>query len=297
MPPKFNRSAKPMINSMTAFARVDVPLDAGSLQWEIRCVNHRHLEPQFRLPDAFRDLELPLRDLVRSRLKRGKVDSTLRIASGASPRLEIDQVALGQLLAALDQLRTHSGDVAPASALEILRWPGVLVEPAAGTDSAKAAVMQGFDAALDALEGHRRREGAMLGALIATKLSEIERLVAQLRPIVAGLPDQQRQRLQGRLADLEANVDSERLEQEVALLAQRSDVTEELDRLDIHVTEARSNLAGPGPHGRHLDFLLQELNREANTLASKSVLAETTQRAIDLKVIIEQIREQAQNIE
>jgi uncharacterized protein (TIGR00255 family) len=286
-----------MITSMTAFARVDVPLDNGSAQWEIRSVNHRHLEPQFRLPEAFRDLEFPLRDLVRSRLKRGKVDSTLRIASAASPRLEIDQAALGQLLSTLEALRARTGDVAPASALELLRWPGVLIEPTAGIDSAKAEVLRAFEAALDALEGHRHREGAMLGALILGKLGEIEQLVAQLRPIVAGVPDQQRLRLQARLADLAVSLDSDRLEQEVALLAQRSDVTEELDRLDIHVAEARNNLAGPGPHGRHLDFLLQELNREANTLASKSVLAETAQRSIDLKVIIEQIREQAQNIE
>ncbi len=286
-----------MINSMTAFARIDAPLDKGSLQWEIRSVNHRHLEPQFRLPEAFRDLEIPLRDLVRSRLKRGKVDSTLRLASAASPRLEIDHAALRQLLATLDQLRGHIADVAPASALELLRWPGVLTEPPADTESAKAEVLRTFEVALEALEGHRGREGAMLGTLITTKLTEIEHLVAQLRPVVAGLPGQQRLRLQARLADLAVNVDNDRLEQEVALLAQRSDVTEELDRLDIHVAEARNNLAGPGPHGRHLDFLLQELNREANTLASKSVLAEIAQRSIELKVIIEQIREQAQNIE
>jgi uncharacterized protein (TIGR00255 family) len=287
-----------MIQSMTAFARVDVPLGSGSLQWEIRSVNHRHLEPQFRLPDAFRDLELPLRDRVRARLKRGKVDSTLRlVAAATTTQVEINRPALLQLLATLAELRSDVPDAAAVPPLDLLRWPGVLVEPRADSEAAKTAVLKAFEVALDALEEHRRREGAMLGDLVSSKLAEIEQLVKDLRRIVAGLPEQQRQRLHARLADLAVSVDRDRIEQEIALLAQRADVTEELDRLDIHVAEARNNLAGEGPHGRHLDFLLQELNREANTLASKSILAETAQRAIDLKVVIEQIREQAQNIE
>jgi len=287
-----------MIQSMTAFARVDVPLGSGSLQWEIRSVNHRYLEPQIRLPDAFRDLELPLRERLRARLKRGKVDATLRVAAAVVPaNLEIDRPVLLLLLATLAALKRDAPDAAPPQALDLLRWPGVLVEPRSDSEAAKAAVTDSFERALAALEDHRRREGAMLGDLIAAKLAEIEQHVVALRRIVAGLPAQHRQRLQSRLAELAMTVDPDRLEQEVALLAQRTDVMEELDRLEIHVAEARNNLAGDGPHGRHLDFLLQELNREANTLASKSMLAETAQRAIDLKVVIEQIREQAQNIE
>lgn len=287
-----------MIRSMTAFARVDVPLDSGSLQWEIRSVNHRYLEVQFRLPDAFRELEFPLRDLVRSKLKRGKVDATLRVAATAtSAHLEINRPVLLHLLATLEQLRRDAPEAAHPDPLELLRWPGVLVESVHDAEAVKAAVVAGFQRTLDALDAHRTREGDMLASLIGAKLREINQIVTDLRRIVAGLANSQRARLKARIEELSVSVDGERLEQEVAILIQRADVAEELDRLDIHITEARKNLAQPGPHGRHLDFLLQELNREANTLASKSMLAETSQRAVDLKVIIEQIREQAQNIE
>jgi uncharacterized protein (TIGR00255 family) len=287
-----------MIRSMTAFARVEVPLDSGSLQWEIRSVNHRYLEVQFRLPDAFRELEFPLRDLARSKLKRGKVDGTLRIAATATAaHLEINRPILLHLLATLEQLRRDAPEAAHPDPLELLRWPGVLVESVHDAEAAKAAVVKGFQRALDALDAHRTREGEMLAGLIGSKLVEIAQIVVDLRRIVAGLANTHRSRLRARIEELSVAVDPDRLEQELAILMQRADVTEELDRLDIHITEARKNLAQPGPHGRHLDFLLQELNREANTLASKSMLAETAQRAVDLKVIIEQIREQAQNIE
>ncbi len=287
-----------MIRSMTAFARVDIPLASGSLQWEIRSVNHRYLEAQFRLPDAFRELEFPLRDQVRSKLKRGKVDATLRVAATtASAHLEINRPTLLHLLATLEQLRRDAPEAAHPDPLELLRWPGVLVESVHDADAVRAAVVTGFQRALDALDAHRAREGAMLANLIGAKLGEILQIVGDLRRIVAGLAHTQRARLKARIEELSSSVDSDRLEQEVAILVQRADVAEELDRLEIHIVEARKNLAQPGPHGRHLDFLMQELNREANTLASKSMLAETAQRAVDLKVIIEQIREQAQNIE
>lgn len=287
-----------MIRSMTAFARVDVPLDSGSLQWEIRSVNHRYLEVQFRLPDAFRELEFPLRDQVRSKLKRGKVDGTLRMAAtAAAAHLEINRPVLLHLLATLEQLRRDAPEAAHPDPLELLRWPGVLVESVPDAAAVKAAVVKAFQQALDSLDAHRTREGEMLGGLIGTKLAEIMQIVEDLRRIVAGLSHTQRSRLRTRIEELSVSIDPDRLEQELAILMQRADVTEELDRLEIHINEARKNLAQPGPHGRHLDFLLQELNREANTLASKSMLAETAQRAVDLKVIIEQIREQAQNIE
>jgi uncharacterized protein (TIGR00255 family) len=287
-----------MIRSMTAFARVDLPLASGSLQWEIRSVNHRYLEVQFRLPDAFRELEFPLRDQVRSKLKRGKVDATLRVAATtASAHLEINRPTLLHLLATLEQLRRDAPEAAHPDPLELLRWPGVLVESVHDAEAVRAAVVTGFQRALDALDAHRTREGAMLANLIGAKLSEILQIVGDLRRIVAGLAHTQRARLKARIEELSISLDSDRLEQEVAILMQRADVAEELDRLEIHIVEARKNLAQTGPHGRHLDFLLQELNREANTLASKSMLAETAQRAVDLKVIIEQIREQAQNIE
>ena len=287
-----------MIHSMTAFARVDVPYDSGSLQWEIRSVNHRYLELQFRLPDAFRELEFPLRDVVRAKLKRGKVDCSLRVSAAVGPaHLEINRPVLLHLLATIEQLRRDAPEAAHSDPLELLRWPGVLSEPAHDMDAVKSAVTSAFVQALGALEAHRRREGALLTELITAKLDEIGHIADGLRHVVANLASTQRERLRARVDELSISVDADRFEQELVLLLQRSDVTEELDRLGVHVTEARKNLASAGPHGRHLDFLLQELNREANTIASKSILAETAQRAIDLKVIIEQIREQVQNIE
>ena len=201
------------------------------------------------------------------------------------------------LLATLEQLRRDAPEAAHPDPLELLRWPGVLVESVHDAEAVKTAIAGGFQRALDALDAHRSREGEMLASLIGTRLSDIIQIVGDLRRIVAGLANTQRARLKARIEELSVSLDSERLEQEIAILMQRADVAEELDRLEIHITEARKNLAQTGPHGRHLDFLLQELNREANTLASKSMLAETAQRAVDLKVIIEQIREQAQNIE
>jgi uncharacterized protein (TIGR00255 family) len=287
-----------MIYSMTAFARVDVPLGSTSLQWELKSVNHRHLDLQFRLPDAFRELESILRERLRGALKRGKVDSTLRMpATAPVTAFELDRRALARLAAILAEVRREvqgSGTVDP---LDVLRFPGILVESPADVDADQQAVLDAFDAALTMLQAHRGREGAMLGGLIDARLNEISQLVTGLRAVTASSSAVQRERLEARLAELAGSVDPERLEQEVALLASRADVTEELDRLDIHVAEARSNLAAEGPHGRRLDFLLQELNREANTLASKSIVAGVAQRAVDLKVLIEQIREQAQNIE
>ena len=287
-----------MIRSMTAFARVDVPLESGSLQWEIRSVNHRYLEVQFRLPDAFRELEFPLRDQVRAKLKRGKVDATLRVAATTtSAHLEINRPMLLHLLATLEQLRRDAPEAAHPDPLELLRWPGVLVESVHDAEAVQSVRRDRLSARARRARRPPAREGAMLADLIDAKLAEIEQIVGDLRRIVAGLAHTQRARLRARIEELSISVDPDRLEQEVAMLVQRADVTEELDRLEIHIVEARKNLANAGPHGRHLDFLLQELNREANTLASKSMLAETAQRAVDLKVIIEQIREQAQNIE
>ena len=288
-----------MIRSMTAFARVDVPLDSGSLQWEIRSVNHRYLEVQFRLPDAFRELEFPLRDQVRSKLKRGKVDATLRVAATAtSAHLEINRPVLLHLLATLEQLRRDAPEAAHPDPLELLRWPGVLVESHARCRGGESRGRRRVSArARRARCPPHRAKARCWRASSVPSSPRSSRSSATCAAIVAGLANTQRARLKARIEELSVSVDPERLEQEVAMLVQRADVAEELDRLEIHITEARKNLAQAGPHGRHLDFLLQELNREANTLASKSMLAETAQRAVDLKVIIEQIREQAQNIE
>jgi len=287
-----------MIKSMTAFARLEHAFGSGALVWELRSVNHRYLELQFRLPDSLRELEFPLRERVRAVLKRGKVDCTLRVsAATTSANLEIDRPVLLHLLATLEQLRRDAPEVGAPDPLELLRWPGILAQPEEDADALKSAALESFEGALEVLETQRSREGIALATVIDTRLRDIDALVTEVSAATEGLAPALRRRLQTRVAELGAELDPARLEQEIALLVQRADVSEELDRLRIHVGTTRADLATAGPHGRRLDFLMQELNREANTLASKSMLPEITRRAVDLKVTIEQIREQVQNIE
>jgi uncharacterized protein (TIGR00255 family) len=287
-----------MIRSMTAFARLERGYESGSLVWEMRSVNHRYLEVSFRLPDSLREIEFPLRDLVRAKLGRGKVDCALRIsAATTSSHLEIDRPVLLHLLATLEQLRRDAPEVASPDPLALLAWPGVLAEPEDDVESLKHAALESFGAGLDALEAQRAREGEALARVIRDRLGQIDVLVAAVTAATKGIGPAVKARLLARVNELAVDLDGPRLEQEVALLVQRADVAEELDRLRIHVASVRSDLASNEPVGRRLDFLMQELNREANTLASKAMLPEVTRHAVDLKVVIEQIREQVQNVE
>lgn len=289
-----------MVHSMTAYARAEQETaDSLVLTWELKSVNHRFLEAQFRMPEPLRPLEHQLRELLRRHLGRGKVDCTLRAeAAGSAQRLQLNRPLLLQILAILEQVRRDAPETGAPSGMDILRWPGMLAgELELDVQTLNEPVTDLFEAALADLLAHRRREGEALRETLSGRLDAIDDLVEQIRRQTLSISHQIQQRLRQRLADLQANVDAERLEQEVALLASRADVAEELDRLRIHVEEARTSLRGPGPHGRRLDFLTQELNREANTVGAKSVLAETSQRAVDLKVVIEQIREQVQNLE
>lgn len=288
-----------MVLSMTAFARGEAHVADLVLLWELRSVNHRFLEVQFRLPESLRSLEPGLRDTLRQHLKRGKVDCTLRVErAGATGGMQLNRPLLLQLLAVLEQVRRDAPELAPPNPIELLRWPGMLGQEQALDETLLAdPVTDLFEAALAELMGHRSREGLQLQDAIAQRLQALDRLLEDIRRHTATVTSELQARLSQRIEDLRANLDAGRIEQEVALLAQRADVAEELDRLRIHIEEARSNLRGPGPHGRRLDFLTQELNREANTLGSKSILGQVSQRAVDLKVIIEQIREQVQNVE
>ena len=287
-----------MIQSMTAFARIERALGEDALAWELRSVNHRFLDVQFRLPESLREIESPLRELVRSRLKRGKVDCTLRVSTlGQIGAVEIDKAALRRLLATIETLRGEIPGLAAPEALDLLRWPGVLADRNADADAVRSAATESFADALGLLARERRREGEALGTLVASRLDEIESLARTIAARVLGHADHARTRLLARIAELGATLDKTRLEREVALLVQRSDVAEELDRLRIHVATVRADLGTEGPHGRKLDFVMQELNREANTIASKSTQPEVTRDIVDLKVLIEQIREQVQNIE
>ena len=288
-----------MLQSMTAFARRQTDTPELLLVWELRSVNHRYLEAQFRMPDPLRSLEGPLRDQARRRLQRGKLDCTLRAESKAAAGVtELNRPLMLKLLAVLEQVRRDAPEIHSPDPMDLLRWPGMLGEPAAmDPEQCGPDVMALFEDALAALIEERRREGNELRQAIATRLDAVGSLVSELENLAGGLAGDVRKRLNERLRELAVDVDPARLEQEVALLAQKADVAEELDRMCIHVEEAKAQQDGPGPHGRRLDFLCQELMREANTLAAKSLLPEMSSRAVDLKVLIEQIREQVQNVE
>ena len=287
-----------MMFSMTAFARAESSLDHVHLVWEIKSVNHRYLETSFRMPDTLRRLEHAARELARKRLKRGKLDCQLRVEPEAgAPAFELNREVLLNLMATIEQVRREAPETGTVSPMDLLRWPGVLDGGSSDDDALESAATDLFAQALDELIESRRREGEQLTKLVRERLSQIETIVKELTPLTQQLAQVQKERLLKRVEELKVSLDPIRLEQEVALLAQKVDVAEELDRLCIHVEEARNHIDGPGPHGRRLDFLTQELNRESNTLGAKSVTPQTSQKAVDLKVVIEQIREQVQNIE
>jgi len=288
-----------MIRSMTAYASAETVSPAGNLACELRTVNHRYLEISPRMPDELRAHEGTLREKIAARLSRGKVDATVRLRSEA--RLAGDGLQLDNaLLAQLEELANGLGSRFPGMTTqftELLRFPGVLQQADVDPDAMQAALLRVLDEALDALTATREREGATLGQIIAGRLDAIEAIVADVRQWVPEIRAALRARLEGRLADMRQPMEPGRLEQELVLQVTRIDVDEELDRLATHVVEARRVLKLPEPVGRRLDFLMQEFNREANTLGSKSVDARTTNAAVELKVLIEQMREQVQNIE
>ncbi|WP_313056357.1 YicC/YloC family endoribonuclease [Pseudomonas lopnurensis] len=287
-----------MVHSMTAFARSEQAGAHGTLSWEIRSVNHRYLEPHLRLPEAFRDLEGAVRDALRKGLSRGKVECTLRFTE-ASDRtaLQVDRERASQLIAAAESIAALIERPAPIDPLQVLGWPGVLVGDALDPQALNQSALALFHSALEQLKEGRQREGEDLATLLDDRLDSILQEVATLREQVPQMLATQRQKIIDRFAEMRAELDPQRLEQEMVLLAQKSDVAEELDRLSTHVTEVRRVLKAGGAAGRRLDFLMQELNREANTLGSKAFDPRSTQAAVNLKVLIEQMREQVQNIE
>jgi uncharacterized protein (TIGR00255 family) len=287
-----------MVHSMTAFARSERTGPHGTLIWELRSVNHRYLEPHLRQPESFRDHEGAVRDALRQGLSRGKVECTLRLVEDTTGKpLQIDRERAAQLINAAESVAALIKQPAPLNPLEVLAWPGVLVADAADPQALNAAATQLFREALDELRQGREREGTELSKLLNERLDSILEEVATLRQQVPLMLALQRQKILDRFAELQGEVDPQRLEQELVLLAQKSDVAEELDRLSTHVGEVRRVLKAGGAAGRRLDFLMQELNREANTLGSKAFDPRSTQAAVNLKVLIEQMREQVQNIE
>jgi uncharacterized protein (TIGR00255 family) len=288
-----------MITSMTGFARREASGAYGHLACELRSVNHRYLEAGFRLPEELRALESELRQALSRDLRRGKVDCTLhlRASQDAAAELVVDDRALAKLLIRVREIAVAAPGKPTVDVMDILRWPGIVREDQADAESLQAAVRSVFADTLQDLVDTRAREGARLQELIETRCSALEQIVQQVRARLPEIQSRVRQRLVDRVAELGTTVDHDRLEQEIVLLLQRLDVAEELDRLTGHIEETRRVIAGTEAAGRRLDFLMQELNREANTLSSKSQDLETTRFAVDMKVIIEQMREQVQNIE
>jgi uncharacterized protein (TIGR00255 family) len=288
-----------MTSSMTAFARQQSEHDWGTLICEIRSVNHRYLEPGFRLPDSLRHLEGALRDLLRNALQRGKVEVQLKWVSnnGSSAHLSINHELLDQLQKATESIAARFDNSGPVSPIEILRWPGLIAEVEQDTKIIDEKTLALFSATLEALQQQRKREGMQLRALIEDRLKQVSAIVAGIRNDMPVILAAQAERLKTQLADLQLQVEPTRLEQEIVLVTQKADIHEEVDRLDTHVKEVLHTLSQGGAIGRRLDFLMQEFNREANTICSKAIVTSTTFGAVELKVLIEQMREQIQNIE
>lgn len=288
-----------MIHSMTAFARCERQGEWGTAAWELRSVNHRYLEAGVRMPESVRDLEGVVRERLRTALKRGKVEAGLRLQIGeaAAAGVSLDVELARQVVHASREVDSLLYNPAPVSSMDVLRWPGVIRTEQADPETLKAALLELLDEAIIELLEARAREGAQLRGFIEERLAAVGAEVERVRTRVPEVLAAQRERLLARLEEVRAELDPARLEQEMVLLAQKMDVTEEMDRLGAHVKEVGRVLKQGGAVGRRLDFLMQELNREANTLGSKSQDAETTRSSVELKVLIEQMREQVQNIE
>ena len=288
-----------MTTSMTGFAAHSLNLDHASVTIDLRSVNQRYLELHFRLADEFRPLEPQLRELINQRLARGKVECRISLVPGSAGSMDngLNPAILEQLGRWQSEVHQRLPDSAPLSVGEILRWPGAVRTATLSQDALNEAALKGVRAALEELVESRQREGAKLKQHILDRLSAAEAQVASLAPLLPALAAAQRDKLTERLHEALGEAGHERLAQEIVLAAQKADIDEELSRLTTHFAEVRRVLEQKNAMGKRLDFLMQELHREANTLGSKSVAVETSRVSLELKVLIEQMREQVQNIE
>jgi uncharacterized protein (TIGR00255 family) len=287
-----------MIYSMTAFARRELKADWGTAVWEVRSVNQRFLETYFRLPEQFKSMEPVLRERFRKQLQRGKVECSLRFVANdaAVGNLNLNESLAKQVMKAADWVQSH-GQSAGVNPLDVLRWPGVISAEETDMDGIQADVLAEFDLTLTDFIASRATEGSNLKAMIEQRLDGIS---GEVEKVTAHMPDVikwQREKILGRFEEAKIELDPARVEQEMVMLAQKVDVAEELDRLLSHISETQKILKKGGAVGRRLDFMMQEFNRESNTLGSKSINTDITQSAVELKVLIEQMREQIANIE
>ncbi|MBE0366460.1 YicC/YloC family endoribonuclease [Pseudoalteromonas aurantia] len=286
-----------MIHSMTAYARREVKGDWGTGVWEIRSVNQRYLETFIRAPEQFRGMEPVIRERLRKHLQRGKVEVYLKFTANPAHvgELSINETLAEQLINSAKWVQQQSqGDINP---VDILRWPGVMEAQEVDLDTVNKALLAGFNELIEEFKAARGSEGDNLETMITTRLDGILEQVAIVETHMPEIATWQREKLNAKLEDLKADIDENRLEQELIYLAQKQDVAEELDRLKSHVKETHKIIKKGGACGRRLDFMMQEFNRESNTLASKSINTDITSAAVELKVLIEQMREQIQNIE
>tara|TARA_B110000881_G_scaffold67932_1_gene58648 strand:- start:85 stop:948 length:864 start_codon:yes stop_codon:yes gene_type:complete len=287
-----------MPRSMTAFARNTTDFPWGSVTCELRSVNHRFLETGFRLPETLRQVEMSLREIARKKLSRGKVDCSIQLAfNSTDATVSADLTLAKQYIELAQQLAVQIDNPAAISPLDIMRWPGVLKEQNVESEHLQTAAIETFKLTVSQLLEGRQREGDKLADMIEQRLVGIQEQTTIVRENLPDILAHQRTRLEEKMADMKSQLDESRLEQEMVIIANRTDVDEELDRLDVHIAEIRRVLQSSDSIGRRLDFLMQELNREANTLGSKSIAGVTTQASVELKVLIEQMREQIQNLE
>lgn len=288
-----------MTLSMTGFARLEKPVPGGTLSIELKSVNHRYLELNFRMPDKLKSAETPLRELLKKNLSRGKVDVSVHLNTddGNTTQLHVNVPLLEQVHQALAHVQNAVPEAQAVNVLDLLKWPGVMVVNPLDIEQTSATLVALTQQAIAQLIAHRQREGEELAQTIEARLVSMTAIVADVQSALPNILEAQKNLLHDKIAALDVELDPQRLAQEVAILAQKSDVAEELDRLNLHIEEVRHILKSKGAIGRKLDFLMQEFNREANTLSSKAIVIQTTRSAVDLKVLIEQMREQIQNIE
>ena len=284
---------------MTAFSRKESVSDWGTLTWEMRSVNHRYLDVSIRLSEDLRLIEPQVRDKINAKLSRGKVEVSLRFkpSQSVSSQIAVNEGLAKQVADAAKSLQSMIGDAQPLSSLEILRWPGVVGQAEADFGPLQKLALELFDTTLEDYIDTRKREGEKTADMLTERCDAIDKIIEQVKVLRPQAVERQHAKLISRIEELDTEYDSGRLEQELVYVAQRLDVAEELDRLSSHLTELRDILKRDEPVGRRLDFLVQEFNREANTLSSKSADADTTALSVDLKVYIEQMREQVQNME
>ncbi|QYK01743.1 YicC/YloC family endoribonuclease [Shewanella psychrotolerans] len=287
-----------MIQSMTAYARIEHKAQWGTASWEIRSVNQRYLETYLRLPEQLRSLEPVLRDRLRKRLNRGKIEVNLRYDLGENKDsdLQLNQALATQIIQAANWVKQEAGQ-GEINLVDVLRWPGVMSGSEQDMDAISKELLVAFDDAIEQFIEARGREGDAINTMLQTRLDQIVDQVAIVREHMPSVMQWQRDKISNRLSEIQGELDPARMEQEMVILAQKMDVAEEMDRLDAHVAETRRILKKGGAQGRRLDFMMQEFNRESNTLASKSISSDVTAAAVELKVLIEQMREQIQNIE